>query len=40
MLAVMYSTGPIPIYDYDAIRVVTPHGHDKYVNRLLVTEPA
>lgn len=40
MLAVMYSTGPIPIYDYDAIRIPAAHGHDKYVNRLLVSEPA
>jgi hypothetical protein len=35
ILAVMYSVGPIPIYDYDKVRVTEPHLHDKYVNRLL-----
>ena len=36
MLAVMYSVGPIPVYDYPKVRVSRPHNYDRYVNRLLV----
>jgi hypothetical protein len=37
MLSVMYSVGPVPIYDYQRVRVKRAHDHDKYINRLLVT---
>lgn len=35
ILAVMYSLGPIPIYDYERVKVAETHDYDKYVNRLL-----
>lgn len=40
LLAVMYSVGPIPVYDYPAIRLTGEHDYDKFVNRLLISGTA
>ena len=34
ILAIIYSTAPIPIFDYDRIKIQKPHDCDPYVNRL------
>jgi hypothetical protein len=40
MLSVMYSVGPIPVYDYPAVRVRGSHDYDRYVNRLVIADAA